>query len=95
VKRACLIAAVMAGLAPGHVSAAPARERPCFGAAARVASHPCSNPRLRLVVTPTPDEALLTPNLACEPYSLSDVLDVCEYGVAAENAALLRTIEMS
>ena len=86
-KRACLIAAVVAaGLVPGHASAAPARERPCFGAAARVASHPCRNPRLRLVVTPTPDEALLTPNLACEPYSLSDVLDVCEYGVTAEHA---------
>ena len=87
-RRAGLITALLAAaLAPGHASAAPAREQPCFGAAARVASQPCLNPRLRLVVTPTPDEALLTPNLACEPYALSDVLDVCEYGVAAAEAA--------
>ena len=86
--RAWLITAVVAAAlaAPGQASAAPARERPCFGAAARVVSHPCSNPRLRRVVTPTPDEALLTPNLWCESYALSEVLEACEYGVGAEEA---------
>ena len=39
----------------------------CFGAAARAPGRPCVNPLLRTVVTPTPDEALLTPNAPCAP----------------------------
>jgi hypothetical protein len=63
------------------------RERPrCFGAAARDRGRPCVNPRLERVVTPTPDEAALIPNLACTRVTLSEVLDQCAYGTPAADA---------
>lgn len=58
----------------------------CFGAATRDARRPCVNRRLRRVVTPTPDEAALIPNLACTRVTLSEVLDQCAYGVPAAEA---------
>jgi hypothetical protein len=66
---------------------ASGRERPrCFGAAARDRARPCVNPRLERVVTPTPDDAALIPNLACTRVTLSEVLDQCAYGTPAADA---------
>ena len=67
-------------------TASPAAPR-CFGAAARDAQRDCYNPRLRLVVRPTPDEAVLTPNLDCTREQVSEVLDECAYGVRAARAS--------
>jgi hypothetical protein len=58
----------------------------CFGAADRDPQRPCTNRRLRLVVTPTPDDALLTPNVPCTHESISDVLDQCAFGAAPDQA---------
>ena len=69
------------------VAAAPAEAAPkCFGAAARDPERRCENPRLRLVVRPTPDEAAITPNLACTRAQLTEMLDECAYGLPAEDA---------
>lgn len=80
------LALVAIAACPGAASAAPAREPRCFGAAARDASRPCTNPRLRLRVTPTPNQAALIPNLACQRSTLTEVLDECAYGLAAAKA---------
>ncbi len=69
------------------IAATPAEAAPkCFGAAARDAQRQCENSRLRLVVRPTPDEAAVTPNLACTRAQLTEVLDQCAYGRSAEAA---------
>jgi hypothetical protein len=88
---ACTLLATLALLAEGEASrssgAEAQRAQPrCFGAAARDLRRPCVNRRLRLVVTPTPDEAALIPNLACTRLALSEVLDQCVFGVAAADA---------
>jgi hypothetical protein len=56
----------------------------CFGAAARDAAHPCSNPRLRLSVAPTPSEAQITPNASCRP--IEPKINVCGFGAPAVSA---------
>jgi hypothetical protein len=71
---------------PIAVPAEAAATPKCFGAAARDPQRRCENPRLRLVVRPTPDEAALTPNLACTRAQLTEVLDQCAYGVPAGDA---------
>lgn len=54
------------GLAAGPAKPPkPAGPPACFGAAARDALHPCSNPKLRYSVTPTPDLAELQPSAYC------------------------------
>ncbi len=58
----------------------------CFGAAAHAPGRPCVNPLLRTVVTPTPDDALLTPNAPCAPYKPVGLVYPCYFGVAAERA---------
>ena len=58
----------------------------CFGAAARDPRRPCDNRRRRLKVTPTPDEALLTPNLACRSDAVSGVVRLCAFGLPAAEA---------
>jgi hypothetical protein len=58
----------------------------CFGAAARDPAHPCRNQALAKVVTPTPDEALLTPNAPCVPYRPKGLVYPCYFGVAADRA---------
>jgi hypothetical protein len=58
----------------------------CFGAAARDPAHPCTNPALAKVVTPTPAEALLTPNAPCTPYQPKGLVYPCYFGVAPERA---------
>lgn len=56
----------------------------CFGAASRdPAGPPCSQPRLRLAVVPTPDEALLIPDWFCTVDQRSDELRVCGVGAPA------------
>jgi hypothetical protein len=58
----------------------------CFGAAARDPAHPCRNPALAKVVTPTPSQALLTPNAPCAPYGHTGLVYPCYFGVAADRA---------
>jgi hypothetical protein len=58
----------------------------CFGAAARDPAHPCSNPALAKVVTPSPSEALLTPNAPCSPYKPKGLVYPCYFGVAPDRA---------
>jgi hypothetical protein len=79
-----VVAVACALAAGGHLAHATPR---CFGAAARDPSHPCDNPRLQLVVRPTPDLAELTPNVGCVREQLTQVLDQCSFGVPAETAA--------
>ena len=58
----------------------------CFGAAARDPAHPCSNPALAKVVTPTPSQALLTPNAPCFPHEPQGFVYPCHFGVAPDRA---------
>lgn len=71
--------------APAHRAAAAADPR-CFGAASRDPLHPCRNPRLRLRVTPTPDQALITPNLVCRRDDVTEVVNGCSFGMPADQA---------
>ena len=77
--------AVLAALLIAGAAAGAATPR-CFGAAARDARRDCENPRLRLMVRPTPDEAALTPNLTCVRRQISEVLDQCSYGTPSGEA---------
>jgi hypothetical protein len=58
----------------------------CFGAAAHVPGHPCTNPALRLTVVPTPAEARDRGNLACGLSQFSGALHLCGFGVAPDRA---------
>ena len=58
----------------------------CFGAAARDPAHPCTNPALAKVVTPTPAQALLMPNAPCAPYEPKGLVYPCYFGVAPDHA---------
>jgi SGNH domain (fused to AT3 domains) len=58
----------------------------CFGAAALDAAHPCSNPALRTVVTPTPDDAVLLPGWPCAQMRSSGIVFPCSFGVTAARA---------
>jgi F0F1-type ATP synthase membrane subunit c/vacuolar-type H+-ATPase subunit K len=60
---AAMAVAVAAALAALSAAAQPSiMSARCFGAAARDRLHPCTNPKLRLVVTPMPAEARMRPN---------------------------------
>ena len=61
-------------------------EPPCFGAAARDAQSPCTNPALRKVATPTPDEAPLIPGAPCTVVNATPILAPCSFGVAPGKA---------
>jgi SGNH domain (fused to AT3 domains) len=61
----------------------------CFGAAARDPWRPCRNPALRTTVTPTPSEALLTPNAPCRPTHQDAVVSPCVFGLHAEKQVAL------
>jgi len=58
----------------------------CFGAAARDPAHPCTNPALAKVVTPTPAQALLMPNAPCAPYKPKGFVYPCYFGVDPDHA---------
>jgi hypothetical protein len=53
----------------------------CFGAAARDPWGPCANPALRTTVTPTPSEALLTPNAPCRLTRDDALVSPCLFGL--------------
>lgn len=53
----------------------------CFGAAARDPWGPCENPALRTTVTPTPSEALLTPNAPCRLTQMDALVSPCLFGL--------------
>ena len=59
----------------------------CFGAASRDARRPCQNPGLRYEVVPTPAVAPTLPNAPCAQIEQQDGLDVCDFGVPADQAA--------
>jgi hypothetical protein len=69
------------------LSTAPAARMRCFAAAARDPRHPCENPRLRLAVVPTPDDAVLSTNAPCTPREAEGELNPCEFGVPAVDAS--------
>ena len=77
---ACVSAA---GLAGGVKSAGYPR---CFGAASRDPQHPCHNPALRLLVVPTPSEALITPAAPCTLVPSAGPPEVCAFGVPPDQA---------
>jgi peptidoglycan/LPS O-acetylase OafA/YrhL len=58
----------------------------CFGAAARDPRKPCSNPRLRYTVVPTPIAARKAPNHPCKVIERHDDIQICEFGVPKEEA---------
>jgi len=67
-------------LFPGAADAKPR----CYGAASRDAAKPCVNHRLDRTVTPTPEEALLTPNVACTPVDGQG----CAFGTGSETVVV-------
>ena len=94
-----VLAAIAAGIGhvEGEISAAQratdrvlATRPACFGAASRDPVQPCRNPRLRLMVVPTPIEAAKRRNAPCELHA--GLPSVCEFGVPARRAA--RTIAL-
>jgi len=70
-----LVAALLVA-SPAHARVAPR----CFGAAARDPEHPCTNPRLRLTVVPTPDQAPLIPNIDCVREKVTEAMATCAIG---------------
>jgi len=56
------------------------------GAAALDSSHPCSNPALRRVVTPTPRDAVLLPGWPCSRLPSSGIIFPCAFGVSVGRA---------
>jgi hypothetical protein len=58
----------------------------CFGAAARAPGKPCVNPKLRLTVTPSPDDAVLEPSAACAPVKSATPPARCAFGVSKARA---------
>jgi hypothetical protein len=79
-----VLATAASFIAPG---AAPAGASvPCFGAAARDAEHPCSNPQLLHAVAPRPIAALLETDAPCDPFDRAWPISVCYFGVPAIQA---------
>ena len=76
--------ATAASCAISAPSAVRAAEPRCFGAAARDPYRSCRNPKLDLMVVPTPAEAEITPNSPC---ALAEAtINLCTFGVAAAEA---------
>ena len=87
--RALALATVLAAVAAGAVPAGATAGAPrCSGAAARDPEHRCHDPRLRLRVAPTPDDAELTPNVACTRTGTDESeVEPCAVGLGADRAA--------
>lgn len=84
---ACTALLIVAVAATGESLGSPGRALPrCFGAASRDPQRPCHNPSLRLRVQPSPDLATITPNSLCTPLQERDLVAVCGFGVAADEA---------
>jgi hypothetical protein len=75
------VAALLVGCATAH--AATPR---CFGAAARDPLKPCTNAKLRLSVTPTPEDAVLEASAACAPVTSKVAPARCLFGTPAARA---------
>ena len=75
------VAAVFVACATAHA----ARPR-CFGAAARDAQKPCTNPALRLSVKPKPEDAVLEASAACAPVASKVAPARCSFGTAKRDA---------
>jgi hypothetical protein len=96
----CALAAVVVVARPADAPAAASQPRgtgigapigkaptsACFGAAARDTQHPCRDPKLRLSVVPSPDDALLEPNSNCTPVGQTKVLLPCAFGALPDDA---------
>ncbi len=63
------------------LSVDPLVKERCFGAASRNVRFRCRNSRLDRRVVPTPDEALITPNVPCTPLTAEGLVIPCEFGV--------------
>lgn len=89
-RRLALILVAAAAAGSGAAAALPAnagtRAPRCFGAAARVPGHPCTNPALQTLVTPTPGDALLSTDAPCTPEESWRVLSVCAFGDPPQRA---------
>lgn len=68
------------------LSVDPLAQERCFGAASRNARHRCANSKLDRRVVPTPDEALITPNVPCTPLKMAGLVIPCEFGVPAPDS---------
>lgn len=68
------------------LSVDPLVRQRCFGAASRNVRSSCRNPKLDRKVVPTPDEALLTPNVPCTPLKAPGLVTPCEFGVPGPDA---------
>src|SRR3954464_9120580 len=64
----------------------PADHPRCYGAASRDLQKPCTNPSLRLKVTPTPNQALLRPNSICNRLHVEGLVRTCWWGARAKSA---------
>ncbi len=71
---------------PIALSTAPAARLRCFAAAARDPRRRCENAKLRLVVVPTPDDAVLSTNAPCTPRRHDGELKPCDFGVPRVDA---------
>jgi hypothetical protein len=68
------------------LSISPEARQRCFGAASRDVRKPCLNPHLLRAVVPTPDTAVITPNIPCTPLKQVGLVIPCEFGVPAGEA---------
>src|SRR5581483_8102633 len=59
----------------------------CFGAASRDPENPCDNPRLRLMVDPSPRAAFKSPNWRCTRLRPQGPIEPCAFGVSRRQAA--------
>src|SRR4051794_37589194 len=75
------LALTVAGLFVACATAHAAGPR-CFGAAARDPLKPCTNPALKLSVTPTPEDAVLEPSAACAPVTSKLAPARCSFGAS-------------
>jgi peptidoglycan/LPS O-acetylase OafA/YrhL len=64
----------------------------CFGAASRDSRQPCSNPKLRLTVAPSPIQAGNDANAPCAVKRRYGAVSACEFGVS--HAKATRTIAL-
>lgn len=78
-----LVASALALLVVSSAFAATPR---CFGAAARDADRPCTNPALRLRVTPTVRDAPLVRGTPCARLPVEGLVAPCGFGVADPSA---------
>jgi len=82
-----LIRFTLAALLLLTVASAAAADKPrCYGAASRDPQNPCSNPNLRLKVTPTPNQALLRPNSICNRLHVEGLVRTCWWGARAKDS---------